>query len=731
MPGDAHEDAAAAEDPPAALAPPADDPPVADASAEPPAAPPTAAPARARADVRMQVRDFVLGPIALLRDYYARVDPRTAGIFRIALGALMAGDALRHWHEADWAYSNAGVVTNHYHLFRPDSPYNFSIFHAFSSTDEVAFAFAVAFACHVCLMIGWHARLFAIVSCLIVTSLDNRLVMVENGGYVVVNLVAAYAMFLPIERRFSVDAIVRSYRERKERGVADLAVRHHPATDSAPYVSLIGVLVVLNLAAVYFFNVVNKSGGIWRSGETVHYVLWLNRMVTGVAVLARTWMPFWLTRVCTWAVLGVEAMLPMLILSPFGRRKTRPLAFLLLAGLHTAFGVMMRLGPFSWYLVGWGLLLFGPENWAELERWYCARERPRRVVIARGSALAFHLGRLLARLDGYELLSFEESPASEASPPLVRVVLEDGRAFDGKPAASVIAAALPLGRWLFPAARVLSLGLLDVVLSFVFDATPARQGAIARVLGITTHARGLEADATISPLRARLRFGLAIVREAAVAWLVVCAFLQALVDNKSVPAWLKPKDLPAAFHATLGYPRMFQGWGMFAPNPITDDGSITVDAITIEGRHVDPFTDAPPELDLTKSDGLGLSQIKQDYFNRIRLDRNKHYRDGLRAWLLAYPERTGRREDEIVAFDVYWVRDMCPRPHDKKPYDNKLIALLTYRKPGYRPKLGQPPLPPEPPVESAETEAKPTPSATPSAQPSAKPAASARPGRKR
>ena len=29
---------------------------------------------------------------------------------------------------------------------------------------------------------------------------------IENGGYVVVNLVTMYAMFLPIDRRFSVDA---------------------------------------------------------------------------------------------------------------------------------------------------------------------------------------------------------------------------------------------------------------------------------------------------------------------------------------------------------------------------------------------------------------------------------------------------------------------------------------------------------------------------------------------
>ena len=63
-----------------------------------------------------------------------------------------------------------------------------------------------------------------------------------------------------------------------------------------------------NLAVVYFFNVINKSGEVWRKGETIHYVLWLNRMVTGVAVFFRKILPMWTTRGLTWSVLGVEGL---------------------------------------------------------------------------------------------------------------------------------------------------------------------------------------------------------------------------------------------------------------------------------------------------------------------------------------------------------------------------------------------------------------------------------------
>jgi hypothetical protein len=104
---------------------------------------------------------------------------------------------------------------------------------------------------------------------------------------------------------------------------------------------------------------------------------------------------------------------------------------------------------------------------------------------------------------------------------------------------------------------------------------------------------------------------------------------------------------------------------------------------------------------LTDARGLGLGQIRQDYWNRIRFDRNKVFRQGLREYLLRWHEETGRPEDELVAFDVYWLRDQCPLPGQTTPYKHEKIAILTYRKPGFRPGPGKPPLPPELKVESA------------------------------
>ena len=55
---------------------------------------------------------------------------------------------------------------------------------------------------------------------------------------------------------------------------------------------------------------------------------------------------------------------------------------------------------------------------------------------------------------------------------------------------------------------------------------------------------------------------------------------------------------------------------MFSPNPVMDDGTIVVDAITVDGRHVDPFsihvepyTLREPNFDLLHAKSLRTNQI--------------------------------------------------------------------------------------------------------------------------
>jgi len=650
------------------------------------------------------------------------LDPRVMGFYRIVFGTLLCLDLLRHWKEARFLYSVAGAFPNDKHLFRPSSGNLFSVFHAFSTVNEVHVLFALGLLCHFLFLIGYRTRLFAILGFIFVTSMDSRIPLVENGGYVVVNLQCLYAMFLPLGRRFSVDAWLASWRARKETTLADLADRSDSVHESQPTQSLVGLTALINLSFVYLFNVINKSGAVWRHGDTVHYVLHINRMVTGVAVFFRDHMPEWSFKIADFTTLSCEATVFVCIVSWRARKVTRLVAMGLMFGLHTTFGIMMRLGPFSWFLIGWSTMLLLPIHVAAIQRIYEKRSAPIELGLRATSAFALALGRVVKRLDGYGRVAFVAAEGDALVS--ARRSGEAEWVTEPRAALALVTQALPLGRALYFLPRILG-G------SSVFATLVRHASTVERFFGLDLAER--EPDAS-SPLRLRVRRWLVYPREALIAYLALCATLQVYMENKAFPKTLPPEVKPgvtldpqeqkglALLHQVLGsrvitlkpdppweflqttinYPRTFQGWGMFAPNPIQEDGVLAVDAYTIDGRRIDPLTGQAPDLDLTDSKGEGLSQLRQDYGNRIRLDRNQYYREGLKEYLLKWQLETGNPNDELVAFDVYWVRDRCPKPGSDKPYDGDAVPILTYRKPGYRAPGAFPQIPYSPRVRSAE-----------------------------
>ena len=91
---------------------------------------------------------------AFLRDTYATADPRSLGLFRIALGMLLFVDVLRRWPDIEAHYANTGWLTNHYMLFRPMSDHLFSLYLACSTPGEVKALMLVQLAVCVFLAIG-------------------------------------------------------------------------------------------------------------------------------------------------------------------------------------------------------------------------------------------------------------------------------------------------------------------------------------------------------------------------------------------------------------------------------------------------------------------------------------------------------------------------------------------------------------------------------------------------
>ena len=97
--------------------------------------------------------------------------------------------------------------------------------------------------------------------------------------------------------------------------------------------------------------------------------------------------------------------------------------------------------------------------------------------------------------------------------------------------------------------------------------------------------------------------------------------------------------------------------------------SIVVDAITVEGRHVDPYNEAgariaDPTLRRVPT-RLGYNVYFCDY--TVRIEQHKELHDALSRWIMAYDARTGRPEDRIVSFEAYVIEQDNPPPGRPAP----------------------------------------------------------------
>src|SRR5262249_51470136 len=159
------------------------------------------------------------------------------------------------------------------------------------------------------------------------------------------------------------------------------------------FVRLAFLGIVVNFAFIYFFNCVHKHGVTWRDGSAVHWVLWQNRINTIWAAILRMHEPSWFSPVSTWATLVIEVALPGLLLLPVPPKWPRRIAIVFIFSLHGFIALLMTLGPFSYSMMSFSLLLIGPDDWALASRLFSSR---RKLVVLYDAASATH--HRLARL---------------------------------------------------------------------------------------------------------------------------------------------------------------------------------------------------------------------------------------------------------------------------------------------------------------------------------------------
>jgi len=272
---------------------------------------------------------------AALREALARryeIDLRALAVFRMALGALLLVDLVGRSRSLAAFYTDAGVLPR-------DALGPVYSLHAISGEARVqVLLFLVAGVFAAGLLIGYHTRIATAVSTLLLFSLHNRNPLVNNAGDTLLVLLLLLAVFLPLGRRWAIDA----------RRVA-------PDRDRTPVASVATLAVLLQVLAMYVTNASHKSRGeLWLRGDAVAYVMQADQYTAllGNELANYPTLLEWLT--VLWMVLLFCS--PLLLVST-GR--ARAVLVTLFVGMHLGMALTMQIMLFPLVAIA-GLLLFYP-----------------------------------------------------------------------------------------------------------------------------------------------------------------------------------------------------------------------------------------------------------------------------------------------------------------------------------------------------------------------------------
>lgn len=626
---------------------------------------------------------------------YLSIDPRTLGLFRICFGATLLLDLFFRSAVYEHFYSNDGLLPNHTLLWAPPAPRLFSLFFTLSTPTEAAVAMALCGFCFLMLLIGFKTKLFQILSFICLVSLNTRTSPLENGGDMVMNILTTFTMFLPLGQRFSIDSIRASMKRRIEHQPSDLLDRLAMKVPTPRVISIVVFTLILQLTLIYFFNVVHKTGRTWTEDlSAVHLTLHQDRIITAFGVWLREHAPVALLKALTVTTIIIETTGAILVFSPLFPAWTRGLAIALMPGLHLGFALCINLGPFSYSMALFFMLLWHEKHWALIYRFLQRRTAKRIVYYDSDCGICFWIARLLARLDllGRLDLRSNQEPLPEGVAPgrhqetLIVQNVATGKVYERARAVAETLYALPLG---FVPATVLRFPGLNLLFGVLYDLVAQNRTRISAWVGLNACGMPMPGGAAElhedHPSDARiLRGRIAIAfRELAVVALILSCAGELLNANGAVPRALRVQQ-NVELRAVMDYIRLYQGWRMFAPEAPMGDVHITVEATTVDGRIIDPYNQVASRVSTVPLKEIPAQLGNDQYFTTYSLfipeGRFRPYITPFEQWILRYHLRTGNPKDRIVKFIAYKLTDESPPLGETKPRNFKKVEFLRFPK---------------------------------------------------
>lgn len=294
-------------------------------------------------------------PLALLGQRFRSIfslDYRSLALFRICLALVLLADLAIRAQDLTFFYTDAGALSRA-EAINFGSPSAVSLYFMNGSWVFQLLMFCLTAGIYTALLWGWRTETAAVLTWILLLSLHRRNPQVLQGGDNLLRCLTFWAMFVPLGRVWSLDS------------------RNRPPPDRDEEFSAGTACLILQVAVLYYFANLLKTGDAWRVSRTaVFYALNVDQLVKPLGQQLLHYPE--LLKYLTVFTLGLETYGPFLVLIPFLRPVFRLCAIFLFVGFHFGLLLTMELGPFPFVcFAAW--TIFIPQ---ELWRWICGPPAP-------------------------------------------------------------------------------------------------------------------------------------------------------------------------------------------------------------------------------------------------------------------------------------------------------------------------------------------------------------------
>ena len=258
-------------------------------------------------------------------------DLRSLTAFRIMLALLVLAVLANRATDLSAHYTDQGVLPRTVLLEEVLSRWAFSLNLINGELFFQALLFGIGMLAALGMLIGYRTRLMVITTWVILLSIQMRNPLVSNSGDELLRMLLFWGMFLPLGAFWSVD---------RTRKVAAPRLSRH-------FLSFATVGLFMQIAFMYWFAAIKKSGPEWRvDGTALYYALSLDQLTTPIGSYLLQFPA--LLKVLTFATLGLEVIGPLLLFFPFFTGPVRTVAIVAFTSFHLGIWLTLDIGIFPW-----------------------------------------------------------------------------------------------------------------------------------------------------------------------------------------------------------------------------------------------------------------------------------------------------------------------------------------------------------------------------------------------